>query len=84
MNTAEDTESYTTPNENLPQTATATVLVSQMLANSLMIEQLAWEKLSDKSGATRPILETLKTPQSAFVELFISIVHALRSSTQLY
>ncbi|KAG8746087.1 hypothetical protein FRC10_006190 [Ceratobasidium sp. 414] len=64
------------PNENLPQVATAIVLISQMLANVLMAEQLAWEKSAD-GARNRPILEHLKSPKAPYVELIIDVLRQL-------
>ncbi|QRV88598.1 extracellular matrix protein 14 [Ceratobasidium sp. AG-Ba] len=67
------------PNEGLPQIATTLVLLSQMIASSLMSEQLVWEKSSsvDKS---RPTLDFLRSSQRTYVEL---IVDALRHLNEL-
>ncbi|KAG8696232.1 hypothetical protein FRC09_008642 [Ceratobasidium sp. 395] len=65
------------PNENLPQTATATVLVSQMLANGLMAEQLVWERSTDGGHRGRPILEKLRSAESLYVELVIDVLRQL-------
>ncbi|KAG9122233.1 hypothetical protein FRC07_001483 [Ceratobasidium sp. 392] len=65
------------PNESLPQAATAIVLISQMLTNGLMTEQLIWEKLTNSSTRSRPILENLRNTESAYVELIIEILRQL-------
>ncbi|KAG9089772.1 hypothetical protein FS749_001066 [Ceratobasidium sp. UAMH 11750] len=65
------------PNENLPQAATAIVLVSQMLSNILLTEQLAWEKSKNDSTLTRPILEHLKGPENSYIELIIDVLRQL-------
>ncbi|KAG8771048.1 hypothetical protein FRC12_003880 [Ceratobasidium sp. 428] len=65
------------PNENLPQAATAIVLVSQMLSNGLMAEQIAWEKLIDNGPRGRPILENLSSAESSYVELIIDVLRQL-------
>jgi hypothetical protein len=59
------------PNENLPLASAATVLVSQMLSNVLMVEQTTWENSNDKENPGRPILATLRSTSGAFVELII-------------
>ncbi|KAG9076969.1 hypothetical protein FRC06_009188 [Ceratobasidium sp. 370] len=65
------------PNENLPQVATALVLISQMLTSILMAEQLAWEKSADGSSQSRPILEHLRSLESLYVELIIDVLRQL-------
>ncbi|CAE6516081.1 unnamed protein product [Rhizoctonia solani] len=65
------------PNESLPLVSAATVLVSQMLSTALMAEQTAWEKSINKQIPGRPILDTLRDPFSAFVELIIDVLRRL-------
>ncbi|KAG8696186.1 hypothetical protein FRC09_008674 [Ceratobasidium sp. 395] len=65
------------PNENLPQAATTTVLVSQMLSNGLMAEQVAWEKSIDNGPRGRPILENLRSAESSYIELIIDVLRQL-------
>ncbi|KAG9122415.1 hypothetical protein FRC07_001211 [Ceratobasidium sp. 392] len=65
------------PNESLPQAATAIVLISQMLTNGLMDEQLAWEKLTNSSTRSRPTLKYLRDTESAYVELIIDVLRQL-------
>lgn len=72
-----DAKAEPMPNENLPQVASATVLVSQMLANGLMAEQLEWEKLADKLAPKRPMLEALRDPSDSYVELIIDVLRRL-------
>lgn len=66
-----DSEAEFSPNEDLPLVSAATVLISQMLSNILMVEQTAWEKSTDKQIAERPILGTLRDPSNVLVELII-------------
>ncbi|CAE6533478.1 unnamed protein product [Rhizoctonia solani] len=70
-------EAEFSPNESLPLVSAATVLVSQMLSTTLMAEQTAWEKSTDKQVAGRPILNTLRDPSNAFVELIIDVLRRL-------
>ncbi|CAE6484263.1 unnamed protein product [Rhizoctonia solani] len=63
-------------NESLPLVSAATVLVSQMLSNTLMAEQTAWEKSMDKQVAERSILSALRD-QSNIVELIIDVLRRL-------
>ncbi|CAE6462383.1 unnamed protein product [Rhizoctonia solani] len=65
------------PNENLPLASAATVLVSQMLSNVLMVEQTTWENSNDKENPGRPILATLRSTSGAFVELIIDVLRRL-------
>ncbi|CAE6443909.1 unnamed protein product [Rhizoctonia solani] len=72
-----DSETEFAPNENLPLASAATVLVSQMLSNLLMAEQTAWEISIDKENPGRPILGTLRSTSSTFVELIIDVLRRL-------
>ncbi|CUA68312.1 hypothetical protein RSOLAG22IIIB_07840 [Rhizoctonia solani] len=70
-------EAEFSPNESLPLASAATVLVSQMLSNTLMAEQTAWEKSMDKQVAERPILSALREQSNMFVELIIDVLRRL-------
>ncbi|EUC56062.1 extracellular matrix protein [Rhizoctonia solani AG-3 Rhs1AP] len=70
-------EAEFSPNESLPLVSAATVLVSQMLSSTLMAEQTAWEKSTDKQVVGRPILNILQDPSNVFVELIIDVLYRL-------